>query len=186
MAKTDMIIEVIPFGQIDNSLLDYLKDNLNDIFAAEIIIKESETSPEYAFNSQRDQYYSAAILNNLLTTKKEKNRKTLAIIDKDLYVPELNFVFGQADPRNAICIISITRLKPSYYGLSEDDDLFFKRSLKEAVHELGHLLDLGHCQNPKCVMYFSNSLSDTDRKDYRFCDKCRIFCLKKLIKTYAQ
>jgi hypothetical protein len=28
----------------------------------------------------------------------------------------------------------------------------------ETVHELGHLLNLGHCPNPRCVMHFSNSL----------------------------
>lgn len=51
--------------------------------------------------------------------------------------------------------------------------MLLRRALKEAVHELGHLFNLGHCQNPLCVMYLSRGLSETGRKDYRFCDNCK-------------
>ncbi|TLX91314.1 MAG: hypothetical protein E6K97_02920 [Thaumarchaeota archaeon] len=36
--------------------------------------------------------------------------------------------------------------------------------VKECVHELGHIFGFVHCPNIECVMYFSNSLSDTDIK----------------------
>jgi len=48
-----------------------------------------------------------------------------------------------------------------------------ERALKEAVHELGHLLGLPHCDNPRCIMFFSNTLADTDRKGPGFCPACR-------------
>ena len=168
-----MNIEIFPFGQIENAILEYLKDNLSKVFNAQVSIGLSTALPEYAYDKKRNQYLSSAILENLLKIKKGQSQKILAIIDKDLYVPELNFVFGEADPLNGVCIISITRLHQSYYGFSEDKDLFLKRSLKEAVHEIGHLLNLRHCPNPECVMHFSNSILDTDRKDYHFCDDCK-------------
>jgi archaemetzincin len=31
---------------------------------------------------------------------------------------------------------------------------------------------LGHCENPRCVMFFSNSLMDTDGKGFEFCLRC--------------
>jgi len=43
----------------------------------------------------------------------------------------------------------------------------------EAVHELGHTYGLGHCGNPRYVMFFSNSLMDTDRKGSEFCPSCK-------------
>jgi len=57
--------------------------------------------------------------------------------------------------------------------LKSDESLFHQRIVKEAVHELGHAFGLNHCNNPICVMYFSNSLPDTDIKQYSFCDVCR-------------
>ncbi len=47
------------------------------------------------------------------------------------------------------------------------------RALKEAVHELGHTYYLSHCADAKCVMYFSNSLADTDIKGAGFCKRCQ-------------
>ncbi len=48
-----------------------------------------------------------------------------------------------------------------------------ERVVKEAIHELGHTYGLGHCRDARCIMYFSNSLLDTDRKGAAFCVNCR-------------
>jgi len=173
LGEDKMEIEIIPLGQIESDVLGHLEENLAEIFMAKVSTAGDQASPEYAYNQKRGQYSSSFILQNLLKLKENREKKVLAVIDKDLYVPELNFVFGTADPGNGVSIISITRLRQSYYGLAENQDLFLKRTLKEAVHELGHLLNFGHCLDPQCVMHFSNSLADTDRKDYQFCSKCK-------------
>ena len=58
-------------------------------------------------------------------------------------------------------------------AMAPDDALFLQRAVKEAVHELGHTCGLGHCRNPRCVMFFSNTLHDTDVKGPGFCTACR-------------
>ena len=59
-----------------------------------------------------------------------------------------------------------------------------ERTLKEAVHEIGHLLGLDHHRDdPECVMFFSKRLEDTDRKGATFCRTCgdaADFTLKRL------
>lgn len=86
---------------------------------------------------------------------------------------ELNFVFGLADRATARAIIALPRLRQSFYGLPDDIALFRERAIKEAVHELGHTFGLGHCRDRRCVMAFSNSLADTDRKGQEFCERCQ-------------
>jgi len=173
-AQEKMNIEIVCFGQIESITLDYLKNNLSEIFKAQVYKGITYDLPENAYNKKRKQYLASSILYNL-SKPKDKNHKTLAIIGKDLYVPELNFVFGLADTLRGACIISTARLKQTHYSLPEDKDLFLRRTLKEAVHEIGHLLNLNHCPDSSCVMHFSNSLLDTDRKDYNFCNNCKKF-----------
>ena len=122
-----MNIEVVCFGQIESVDLDYLKNNLSEIFKAQVYIGKTHDLLENAYDKKK-QYLASAILHNL-SKSKDKNHKTLAIIDKDLYVPELNFIFGLADSSRGACIISTARLKQTYYGLPEDKDLFWCRKV---------------------------------------------------------
>ena len=124
-----------------------------------------------AYDLERKQYFSSKLLASL--KKSERDEKVVGITDVDLYVPRLNFVFGEADTVAGTAIISLCRLRPEYYGLAPDESLFLERAAKEIVHELGHTFGLGHCPNNKCVMHFSNSLADTDLKEAHFCNMCR-------------
>ena len=124
-----------------------------------------------AYNLKRKQYLSSKLLAFLKIT--EQDERVVGIADIDLYVPRLNFVFGEADIVSGTAIVSLYRLRQEYYGLAPDEALFLERATKEIVHELGHTFGLGHCPNNKCVMHFSNSLADTDLKEASFCSKCR-------------
>ena len=93
----------------------------------------------------------------------------LAVTACDLYVEGLNFVFGLAERPGSAAVISLYRL-----GIGARAETRRLRTLKEAVHELGHTLGMSHCPNPGCVMHFSNSLGDTDRKAASFCQSCRL------------
>src|SRR5512136_1284452 len=78
---------------------------------------------------------------------------------------------------------SIRRVRLPYAAISAAREEFtetlqvgvrMKRAVKEAVHELGHTCGLGHCRDPKCVMFFPNALYDTDVKGPGFCAACRL------------
>ena len=170
------MFSLIVIGKIDTSILKYLKQKLKVIFGEEIKILPRIKVPRHAYNGLRKQYNAKTILKyGLLTFEKRNIDKILAIIDRDLYSPELNFVFGRVDSIGSRkAIISITRLREGFYKRLPNRDLFFKRILKEATHELGHLCGMTHCVNPKCVMFFSNNLLDTDNKNENFCHACKI------------
>ena len=167
-----MGIVLVAVGEIDKNVMGWLKNDLAKVFNREVQIGKRMPEPDHAFNKKRKQYLSTAILKAILKQKEyAPYEKNLGIVDHDLYVPELNFVFGEASRK--VAVISLTRLRQTFYHLPEDQNLFHQRALTEAVHELGHTYELGHCKNPRCVMFFSNSLMDTDRKGSEFCQKCK-------------
>ncbi len=131
------------------------------------------------FDNQRNQWKSSDVLQWLLDrykklcSKETRRTKILAICNFDAYSDKLNFVFGEAHLGGKICAIYLPRLRQEFYGLKPDKSLFYQRIVKEAVHELGHAFGLNHCENIKCVMYFSNSLSDTDIKTNHLCNVCK-------------
>ena len=166
-----MRIEVVSIGSIDTNVLEYLVDLLSARLNA--VVGTGSNIPIHLFRGDelRKQYLSTSMLRALCDVQRF-GKVLLGVADVDLYVPSLNFVFGEADPVNKVAVISIARLRSTFYGLIDDHDLFLERVGKEAVHELGHVYQLKHCSQRKCVMFFSNSLADTDLKEDKFCNKC--------------
>jgi archaemetzincin len=109
-----------------------------------------------AYQVERGQYNADLLLRHLLKTKKQDT--AIWIIQKDIYCTGMNFIFGLAKYLGG-AILSIHRLSSS--------DLIEK----EAIHEVGHVLGLGHCRN-HCVMQFSNSLWEAKMKPLYLCENC--------------
>jgi archaemetzincin len=161
---------ILPIGRVDNGVLKAISSSLKEVFNCRVKQLQGLLLLKDAYNPGRRQYYSTFILKRV--HRRSPCDRVLAVIDVDLYVPGLNFVFGEADISRGVAIISLTRLRQEFYGLPPDKKLFFLRAVKEAVHEIGHTYGLGHCPDPRCVMHFSNSLYDTDVKSYRPCRRC--------------
>ena len=138
-----------------------------------LILDESSTISLDLFDRTRNQWKSSTILRWILREINPNSyTRILAICDLDAYSNGLNFVFGEAHRGGRVCAIYLPRLRQEFYGLLPDTNLFQQRIIKEAVHELGHIFGLSHCEKRSCIMHFSNSLRDTDFKDPYFCNRC--------------
>lgn len=179
-------VYLVPTPEADEKTLEYIKDNLPGSLpmSVKVMIDPRQNMPQDAHDPSRNQYNAETALDDIArrVTLVTVNERALIVTDVDLYAQDLNFVYGLSNAKKGVCIISSARLKNEFYGLKPDSKLFLARALKEAIHELGHSWGLIHCSNPKCVMFFSNAISDTDRKRSAFCRDCR----DKLRRRYEQ
>ncbi len=170
-----MRIAILRIGTVDEAVTQNVRVRLSEAFPKTVctVLEKVMPVPQDAYGSTRRQYNSSRVLARMSDFVEDRDAdRVLGITDVDLYVPHLNFVFGEAECPGRFAIISLSRLKPGFYGQPPNRALYHERSVKEAVHEIGHTLGLQHCRNPKCVMYFSNSILDTDLKGATFCERC--------------
>jgi len=167
-------IAIVRVGDVEGGILERIRFSLSEVFLETnaFVVSGIMPLPDDAFDPRRRQYHSSRILSCIRAWYQPAHGdRVLGITEADLYVPSLNFVFGEAC-RDGSAIISLLRLRPEFYGEPQNGGLFLERASKEAVHEIGHTLGLGHCTDPGCVMFFSNSIMDTDRKNFTFCKAC--------------
>ncbi len=167
-----MRITLRPLGEIDSDVVQELRERVNRVFHCPVDTKSGLSCLTRTYNPKRRQYISSGLLASLNGPPREKHEKTVGIVDVDLYIPRLSFVFGQADVASGTAIVSLCRLRQEYYGLAPDRALLIDRATKEIAHELGHTFGLEHCPDARCVMHFSNCLADTDHKELKFCNNC--------------
>ncbi len=170
-----LTVHLLQIGEIEEELLISAVSHLEGVFKNCRFVKSQgdKTLLQCAYNGRRRQYDSRIILERLSKALEALAAvdKLLTLVDVDLYTAGLNFVFGQAQCLGRFAVVSTYRLRPEFYGAG-DGAVFVSRVKKEMVHELGHTFGVQHCGDPRCVMFFSNNILDTDRKGDRFCGRC--------------
>jgi archaemetzincin len=161
-------LQLVTVGTVPPGLLREMEEPL--LTHLQVSATSSRTvlqSPTYAFNKDRNQYHSNAIMRRLVPLMEGRNF-AIGVTGVDLFVPDSPFVFGEADREAKVAVVSIARLRTSPEG-----DALRRRAQVETVHQAGHLLGLSYCDDPRCVMFFATSIQDCDRKGLALCNVCR-------------
>jgi archaemetzincin len=163
---------IIPIELSDLSFVEPLSTFLSDTFNIDTDIYSKDIRLADAYDPRRNQYYSSAILAQIIENPPPDAFRLLGITALDIFVPILTFLFGEAQFNGKGALISTFRLRNEFYKKTADTHLFHERILKEAVHELGHTYGLIHCTYPACVMNSSTYIEDVDEKSVAFCKTC--------------
>lgn len=166
-------IYIVPIELEDLSYLEALEGFVSDTFHRKTKRKELKIQLQEAFDPNRVQYNSSLILRQIITTPPPDAEKIIGVLDVDLFIPILTFVFGEAQLQGIGAAVSIHRLHNRFYGLPENRETTTGRLLKEAVHELGHTFGLIHCTQAKCVMNASTYVENIDQKPAELCPLCQ-------------
>lgn len=165
-------IGIVPINTIDSGFLTRLALCLEERFLFTCTVERTLRVPRSALNGVRKQMFLNTLVTRVVASTQPLDGLRLALTDFDLYKISHQFVFGDASEEHRVAVVSLHRLRNDFYGEKNDENLLFQRTLKEAVHNLGHALGLKHCFNARCAMYVSNSIYDTDNKVSHFCETC--------------
>lgn len=166
------LLQLVPVGECDSRTIERLGPELSHHFGVPWDVLNQNIATEPAFHVERRQYHSTEILARLSTLAGAECWRILGVTDFDLYIPILTFVFGEAQMGGSVAVVSTHRLHQEFYGLPGDEELFHDRLLKESLHEIGHTLDLRHCEDYRCAMAGSHAVEWIDLKEAAICGEC--------------
>jgi len=170
-----MSIVILPILNVSEKIVSDLKAQLGNTLLSRIeIVPPIPTLRDDIYDREREQYDASKLVSYLdAEIKSLKADKIIAVGNLDLFMGDMNFIFGVAQKGGRLCVISLYRLDQRFYEKESSYDRLKERAVKEAVHELGHCYGLDHCDKKGCVMSFSDNIMLVDAKEPFFCEDCR-------------
>jgi len=164
---------VTAVGPAPAAVLDGMAAAVEAAFALPCARGEPVAEPLAAYSPARRQWAATEYLRVLLANPAAVGGgRVLGVTERDLFVPVLSFVYGQAQLEGRVAVVSLARLRPEFHGLPPDAGALGQRAATEAVHEVGHTFGLVHCADRRCPMSLSVDVSDLDRKTAEPCPSC--------------
>ncbi len=154
----------------DPAVMEHVRRHLLRAFERPVMVWDSPERPRDAYDAKRKQHASGKVLRWLLEAG-PGGGKVLGITDRDLFIPILTYVFGEAQLGGGAAVVSTARLRED--AGPHADRVLTERLAKEAVHEVGHSLGLLHCATEGCVMGRSPAVREVDEKSSLPCGVCR-------------
>lgn len=163
------IIKLQPFVDFEKKDALEAKHFINQYFE-NVVIGNAISFPNTAYIKKRNRYRADSLLRYLLTTRKE-DTIAVGLTNFDISTTKGHIedwgVMGLGYRPGKACLISTFRLHKSNMK---------QQFFKVVLHEIGHTLNLPHCENKTCLMRDAEGGNPLDsEKD--FCFKCK----KKLV-----
>jgi len=172
MDQEKRLIGVVPFGEVPEIALKVIAAHISGYFNLSPQVLPPLVSPEHAFDQGRMQYDAGVILKAFESMPFADYEKVVGVLNADIFVPIFAHVFGEARQGGKFALVSLYRLGENPESLFSPSPLMYERAAKVALHELGHLFNLHHCERQRCLMHFSGGLDHLDKIPLNLCRYC--------------
>ncbi len=182
MTSKERRIGILPLGEVSETALNIIASHISIRINLTTQVLPALETPEYALDERRFQYDAGIIIEALESMHYNDCEKVLGVLNLDLFIPIFTHVFGEAKQGGKFGLISLFRLWKNPDGSIPSPDLIYKRAAKIGFHELGHLFNLLHCENKRCLMHFSGCVMELDRQSFSLCEYCSVYLQDKILR----
>ncbi|MGD2149407.1 MAG: archaemetzincin family Zn-dependent metalloprotease [Desulfobacterales bacterium] len=182
MSSNKRLVGVVPLGEVPEIALKVIAAHISGYLNLSVQILPPLEHPEYALDEKRFQYNAGIILKAFESERFTDYDKVIGVLKLDLFIPIFTHVFGEAKQGGKFALVSMFRLGKNPDGSPSPASLIYERTAKVALHELGHLFNLLHCQEKKCLMHFSGGIQDLDETPIYLCRYCSTFLKDRLLR----
>jgi archaemetzincin len=161
-------IGVALIDTVEPAVVAQLRPAVELAFARAVVQGPRVALPRGLRDARRGQWRSSFMLDALAAAKSPEHERLLGVTSVDLFLPDQLFVFGDADPRRGVALVSVERFEHA-----PDADAFARLLASAAVHQLGHTYGLEDCREARCVMWLAASPEEVARRGLMFCDRHR-------------
>src|SRR6185369_1001198 len=116
-------IYILPIKTDPSPWIEDLERSIYKVFGYHTKVGNLDVNLEKTFDHTRHQYNSSQILLQIISKPPDDAVKVLGVVNVDLFIPILTFVFGEAQLRGIGSVIALHRLNNVFYGLSENKEL---------------------------------------------------------------
>jgi archaemetzincin len=173
-------IGVVPLGKISDIVSKTIAAGILGYLHLDAEVLQPRKIPENTYDQGRLQYNAGLLLEAFESIPFQYHKKVIGVMDVDLFVPILTHVYGEARQGGGFALVSVHRLKRNLDGSPVPAPLLLERASKVALHELGHLFNLVHCEDGRCLMHFSGGVNDLDNTPPYFCRYCSLYLRDEL------
>ena len=157
-------IRIVPLGGLSARDVEPVRRIVAREFPGILVIPgDPEGLPGNAFDAARFQFNADVVVMWLAARVPSRSVRFVGVTTGDLFSPGLNFVFSTALSKGTAAVMSLARLRDPDEQLSEE------RFRKIVLRALGFTFGFESSPDPSCVMSYSNSLADLDRKGTAWC-----------------
>lgn len=172
-------IALQPLGGVKAERIEVVKRGLEQAFGVAVILLENRPLPKSAWYAPRSRYRADKLLEHLKEVVPAKHPVVIGITEKDISTTKDEHVdwgiFGLGEVDGRSCVVSTFRLG----ARGADETKLRERLRKVAIHEVGHVTGLPHCETAGCVMQDAEaSIETVDRESGAFCESCKTTSLK--------
>ncbi len=169
------ILGVVPVGDVSAFAVKVIAAHITGYLHLDAEVLSARDQPVSAYDERRFQHNAGTLLKAFEAISFGDFDKVVAVLNVDLFAPIMSYVFGEARQGGKLALVSLFRLQTKPDGVTCPSSLIYERAAKVALHELGHLYNLVHCEDHGCLMHFAGEIGQLDQIPLYFCRYCSKF-----------